>query len=341
MAKPLRVLIAEDNEADAELLLRRLRRGGYEVAHRRVDTPEDLGDALDRQSWDVVLSDYTMPRFEAPEALKVFQARGLDIPFIIVSGAVGEETAVAAMKAGAADFVRKDNLSKLDAVIERALRDAAERRQRRRLEKALVEVSDSEQRRIGMDLHDTLGQDLTGVAFLAKLLAERLTARKAPEAAEAGEVARRVNLAIAQTRAIARGLCPPVFNEEGLVSAIQEFISDVHNVFGVNCQFNCEQPVSLPDSALATHLYQITREAVNNAVSHGKARNIEVRLAQTPDRLELSISDDGTGMPAKDAGRGLGLYAMNHRARMIGGTLSIESTRNGGTAVTCTLPLNK
>ena len=135
---PLRVLVVEDSEDDALLLLRELRRGGYEPVHRRVDTPEAMEEALaDATPWDVVLSDYRMPRFEAPEALAILRRQGYDAPFVIVSGRIGEDVAVEAMKAGAHDYIMKDNLARLCATIERGLEEAEARRERKQAEEAL------------------------------------------------------------------------------------------------------------------------------------------------------------------------------------------------------------
>jgi DNA-binding NtrC family response regulator len=135
---PLSVLIVEDNERDAALLLRELKRGGYEVAHERVDTPEVMSAALERRTWDIVLSDYSMPRFSAPAALAMVKERGLDLPFIIVSGTVGEETAVASLRAGAHDFLVKGSLARLLPAIERELREAASRAERKRIHEQLL-----------------------------------------------------------------------------------------------------------------------------------------------------------------------------------------------------------
>ncbi len=131
MSVPLRVLLVEDSADDAELVLRALRRGGYQPEHRRVDTPEDMARALDDYDWDIVLADYAMPRFSAFDALSMVQERGLDIPFIVISGTIGEEIAVQAMKAGAHDYLMKDNLARLVPAVERELREADERRARR------------------------------------------------------------------------------------------------------------------------------------------------------------------------------------------------------------------
>ncbi|MEW5849086.1 MAG: EAL domain-containing protein [Myxococcota bacterium] len=137
MSKPLRVLLVEDNPDDAELLLRQLRKAGYDPHYQRVDTPGGMSHALGSEMWDLVLSDYHMPTFSGFAALKLLQETRLDIPFIIVSGNIGEETAVAAMKAGAHDYIMKDNLTRLGPTVERELREAVMRRERRRAEETV------------------------------------------------------------------------------------------------------------------------------------------------------------------------------------------------------------
>src|SRR6476646_9650600 len=126
MVKALRVLLIEDSDFDATLLLRVLAKGGYQLEHERVETQEQLHAALTRE-WDLVIADYNLPQFNAPAALEMVQQTGRDIPFIIVSGAIGETTAVAAMKAGAHDYLMKGNLARLLPVIERELREADNR----------------------------------------------------------------------------------------------------------------------------------------------------------------------------------------------------------------------
>jgi hypothetical protein len=137
MGDPLRVLIVEDSEDDAALSLRELRRGGFEVSFERVQTADDMIAALDGGRWDLILSDYTMPSFSAPDAFAVLRSRDLDVPFIIVSGTVGEETAVLAMKLGVHDYLVKGKLTRLVPAVERELREAAGRRARRRAEREL------------------------------------------------------------------------------------------------------------------------------------------------------------------------------------------------------------
>jgi hypothetical protein len=139
MSLYLRVLIVEDSEDDTLLVLRELRRGGYTLDYVRVDTPAAMHAALEQQLWDIVIADYNMPAFSAPEALKLLQSQKLDLPFIIVSGTIGEEIAVAAMKAGAHDYLIKGNLARLVPAVERELREAQERHKRHSAERALQE----------------------------------------------------------------------------------------------------------------------------------------------------------------------------------------------------------
>ena len=137
VADELRVLLVEDSPTDAELLIRELQRFGYAPAWERVDTPEALQAALVRQSWDLVLADYSMPRFSGLDALELVMATGLELPLILVSGTIGEETAVLAMRAGAYDYLLKDRLTRLGAAVQRSLQEAEQRRARRRAEDRL------------------------------------------------------------------------------------------------------------------------------------------------------------------------------------------------------------
>ncbi|MBI3875329.1 MAG: response regulator, partial [Verrucomicrobia bacterium] len=139
MKTPLRVLVVEDSEFDARMLVSVLRRGGYDTTYERVETAGELTQALASKPWDVILADYNMPSFSAPEALKVLQENGMDLPFIIISGGIGEDIAVSAMKAGAHDYLMKGNLTRLVPAVERELREAHSRAARRHAEQTVRE----------------------------------------------------------------------------------------------------------------------------------------------------------------------------------------------------------
>ena len=139
MGEPLRVLMVEDSEDDAFLVIRELERGGYDTTFERVETAEAMTAALEKQAWDIIICDYRLPHFTAPEALVLFQQSSLDLPFIVVSGTVGEEVAVLIMKAGGHDYIMKSNLTRLAPAVKRELNEAEVRRQRRQAQQDLSE----------------------------------------------------------------------------------------------------------------------------------------------------------------------------------------------------------
>jgi len=214
--------------------------------------------------------------------------------------------------------------------------------ERTRLQKELLETSERVQRRIGNDLHDGLGQHLTGTALAGQVLGQKLAGRALPEAAEADRLVELIQEAIELTRTLARSLHPIEMQTGRLVDNFQDLAAGASDRFKVSCQFECHQPAPLVDVNVATHLYRIAQEAITNAVRHGKARHINVRLDSTADEIILTIIDDGIGLPENARnGNGLGLRIMAYRASMIGATFNIERQSSlGGTRVTCTLAVN-
>jgi two-component system, LuxR family, sensor kinase FixL len=212
--------------------------------------------------------------------------------------------------------------------------------ERKRLERALLEASEREQRRIGQDLHDHLCQHLLGVAFMLKVLANSAESEGSKRARELHQAAALVNEAVQQARDVARGLHPVALDAEGLMSALRELASHVTPV--VNCELDCPQPVLIEDSTAAMHFYRIAQEAVTNAIKHSGARRIRIRLREDRDKVELRIRDDGRGFPPEKAdvsrAGGMGLDIMKYRAHAIGGRLLLESHPAGGAVVTCTIP---
>jgi len=212
--------------------------------------------------------------------------------------------------------------------------------EREQLEQALLDISSREQRRIGQDLHDGLGQHLTGIAFMAKVHEAKLTEKHLEDAGDAAKIVRLVNEAIHKTRELARGLLPVVSDSEGLMSALQLRAAEVEDIFGISCRFECDTAVLIYDDTMATHLYHIAQEAVNNALKHGHAQNILMRLTAENSRGKLLIRDDGSGI-AENRGNssGMGLHIMNYRANMVGGTLEVTRGPVNGTIVTCNFPI--
>jgi len=212
--------------------------------------------------------------------------------------------------------------------------------EREQLERALLNISAREQRRIGQDLHDGLGQHLTGVAFMAKVHEAKLAEKQMPEAADAAKIVRLVNEAIHKTRELARGLLPVLSDAQGLMTALQQWAGEVEDLFGISCQYTCDTAVLIHDAGMATHLYHIAQEAVTNAIKHGKAKNILITLVQDGGWGTLVIRDDGTGISeGRGNTQGMGLHIMTYRAGMIGGRLEIGPNKDSGTSVTCTFPV--
>jgi len=210
--------------------------------------------------------------------------------------------------------------------------------ERRRLQEDILRAGEQERERIGQDLHDGICQQLAGVGLMCDVLGQSLAGRSRAGSAQATAIAAKVREIIGQTRRLSRGLCPVVIESEGLMAALQELAESTETLFKVKCRFRCDTPAPISEHQVAVHLYRIAQEAVSNALRHGRARRIDIVLASTPERLSLLVHDDGAGLP-DDAHRrhGMGLRIMQYRAGMIGGTLVVQKSPQGGTTVACTV----
>lgn len=220
--------------------------------------------------------------------------------------------------------------------VEGIARDVTERR---RLEREILEISTREQRRIGHDLHDGVCQQLAGIAVLADVLADKLEAVGRPEAAEVRKITNLVGQANQQTRGVARALFPVRLEENGLVSALEELAQGTAAFFNTRCEFHSDAAARVCDATVALHLYYIAQEAILNAVKHGKARLIQIRLESSGNQgLTLTVQNDGLAFEFPEGrGPGMGIPIMNYRARMIGATINIQTPPGGGTRVVCEL----
>ncbi len=211
--------------------------------------------------------------------------------------------------------------------------------ERKRLEKQILEIGDREQARIGQDLHDDLCQRLVCVAFASNLLEQELAAGSPAQAERAHKISELLDEAITQARSIAGGLFPVNVDTGGLSSALQELCTKVNSASGIRCEFSNGVPVSVGHGSVATHLYRIAQEAVNNAVKHASPTRIAVEIGDTEKTVSLTIHDNGTGIrQGREESGGMGFHIMKYRARMIGATLEITSPTEGGTIVCCSLP---
>lgn len=211
--------------------------------------------------------------------------------------------------------------------------------ERRRLEKEILDVTEQERRRIGQDLHDGLGQMLTGIGLLSQNLARQLEQHDQAEAEEAVEITDLIREADQYARDLARGLTPVDLEASGLVAALERLVANAERLFDIECVFDEVGSALIHDGTTATHMYRIAQEAVSNAVRHGQAERIKISLAAGTAQTRLRIQDDGVGFSeANTEGPGMGVHIMEYRARIVGGTLDISSTPGTGTTVTFTLP---
>jgi len=206
----------------------------------------------------------------------------------------------------------------------------------KRLEKEVLEISEKEQRRIGHDLHDGLGQELTGLAFLSQNVARRLAEQFLPEAGELRRISSVINSAIEQTRDLAKGLSPVEWGPDGLSAALQNLANRVGQSYGIPCEFRRNRAARVEWHSAAVHLYRIAQEALSNAARHSHATAIWISIDDNADELTLSIEDNGTGiLEIRRAGKGMGLHLMPYRARMIGASFDLLPRPSGGTIVRC------
>ena len=216
------------------------------------------------------------------------------------------------------------------------IRDITRRKQ---LEREVLAISERERRAFSRELHDSLGQQLSGIAYLNNVVRDRLAEQGSAEAPEVARISKLLKQAIEETRRVSRGLSPVRPEPEGLDAALKELAAQTRGVFGIACHFRCTRPVRISEGEAATHLYRIAQEAVSNALRHGRARRVTIGLNQRHDQVVLSIADNGEGIGALSPKRkGLGLRVMQYRAGLLQGTLSVRRRPAGGTEVRCVAP---
>ncbi|MEJ2705952.1 MAG: histidine kinase [Sedimentisphaerales bacterium] len=210
---------------------------------------------------------------------------------------------------------------------------------RKLLEKELLSIVEHERQRIGQELHDSLGQQLTGIAFMMEVLGEKLTAKSlTAELVYAEKIGSCVGLATEHTRNLAKGLHPIGLDKNSLVSALRELASNTEQLFDVSCSLKCKNPITIYDVSVAMNLYRIAQEAITNAIKHGNAKKILISLSAGRSHLRLTVENDGLDFPAGESFRdGMGLRIMRYRAEVINSSLDIRKGADGGTIVACDL----
>jgi len=214
--------------------------------------------------------------------------------------------------------------------------------ERKRLEQEVLGVIEKERMQIGRELHDSMGQMLTGLAVKSKGLELKLKDKSLDGVKEAAKLSKLANKLITQMRSIVKTIHPIDLETGGITSALQTLVSNTEQLLGSSCQFKCEEPVVFNDPVEAKQVYRITQEAITNAIKHGKAKNISVELTSDKDKYILSVKNDGKNFPkVLTKKKGLGLKIMEYRSSMIGGQIDIRKGDKGGTVVTCAFPKAK
>ena len=350
----IRLLHLEDSEPDHALAMAYLQRSGIAVDARRIESRAEFEAAL-HEPWDIVLSDYHLPGFGGLEALQMLRASGRPLPFILVSGQIGEDTAVEAMRNGASDYLLKANLARLAPAVEHAIaacetqraRQIADRElqvSRRRLSELAQHLQTSvetERQAIAREIHDDVGGSLTALKFELDWIRRHAdTPAVQQRAAMALET---VSHAIEASQRIMQNLRPAIL-EQGLVAALQWMTSRFEKRTGIACEFRAsglsQDRRALP-AGVPLVAYRTAQEALTNVSKHARATRVEVDLSITGGVLSLEVSDDGRGLGRDDLAKAqsFGLRGLHERASTVGGWVDLSSGA-GGTSLILSVPLH-
>src|SRR6266850_7467556 len=355
MRTPLNLLVLDDNALDAELEVSELRRSGYDCDWRRVQTRDEFTAALDKADFELILADYNLPDFDGLSALRMLRERDLQIPFILISGTLGEERAIESVKTGATDYVMKERLERLAPVVTRALNDRLERASRRAAQQALsdahrrlqalsvrlLQVEETERRRIARDLHDGVGQLLTAV----KLRLAGLNPASTDYGSRRAECVAAIDEALEQVRRVSRDLRPSQLDDLGLVAALRSHLDQQARSAGFKPNFTHEGvPLRLAPE-IETTCFRIAQEALTNIARHAQASEVWITLAGTEEELRMEVRDNGRGFDVAaarlgaTAGKSMGMLSMEERATLAGGRLAIDSALGRETRLSLAFPL--
>jgi signal transduction histidine kinase len=348
----LRVLLLEDEPTDAELTLAAMAEGGFDceptVAGNRAAFEAAFGEG---GGHDLVIADYRLPGYTGLEALKYVRARDPLVPFVLVSGALGEERAVEALRAGATDYVLKHGLARLAAAVSRALeerrdhehhlatRRALELSQERlrALSRRLLEVQEEERARLARDLHDDVGQVLTAL----KIRLESVARGDPATGARLADCIDTTHHALDRVRQLSFALRPAQLDDLGLESALRSHVQREAGAGGVKAHFELTGAPRGIAPEIETACFRVAQEAITNVLRHASAANLWVRLACADGRLELSVRDDGAGFDLDAGRRSLGLLGMEERVALAGGELEVRSAPGQGTSLRARFLLGK
>jgi signal transduction histidine kinase len=355
MKKEIHILMVEDDAADADLERLTLRRGGIHFSLTRVETETDYIRELAGHPPNVILSDYSLPGFDGYAALNIAKERCPEIPFVFVTGTMGEEVAIETLKNGATDYVLKTRLTRLVPAVHRALREAQERADRKHAEDQLREshkqlrslsmylqhVREEERTRIAREVHDELGQALTSCKLDASWLAHHLPRNQKELVEKAEELSARIDSTIQTVRRISTELRPGILDHLGLAAALEWQAQEFQTRTGIHCRVSAHLHEPGLDPELTTAFFRIFQETLTNVIRHAEATQVNVQLKEESARVILEVKDNGRGISREEISdpRSMGLLGMRERAALLGGDFRIQPLRGGkGTRACVAIP---
>lgn len=356
MGNSLRILLVEDSPLDAELLEAELTAGGLSFHLVRVETREAMLDALHGQYWDIIVSDYNLPGFTGIEALLTVMEEGFDLPFIIVSGVIGESTAVEAMKAGAQDYLMKGNLSRLVPAIRNAIRAnelkrmhaqaelelMSSREKLRRLMSHLEEVREQERLRIARELHDAIGANLTAIKMDVSYLVRTNMNGDGEHLSRLERVGELITGTILEVRRMISELRPSILDDLGLMAAIDWLLGEMKRRYGLEYSLRMDPVLENTELSgdLSVAVFRILQEALTNVGRHAYASRVDVEAELQGDRLVFTARDDGRGFDADavDGRTHFGILGMQERVRNLNGSLEIDASPGKGCCLRVVMP---
>jgi signal transduction histidine kinase len=338
---PISILLVEDEDFDAELIAHALRKAGVAFTCIRVQTEPEFLQALESHP-DVVLADYNLPQFNGMDALRLLRDRHPDIPFILISGTIGDEDAVAAIREGADDYLIKDRLGRLGEAITGAierLRLRAEKRHTeeklRQLSTRLLKLQDEERRRISRDLHDSTAQKLSALGLNLGRLSYLLEHMNGDVARIIEESNQLTEDALHEIRDLSYLLHPPMLDEAGLETALRWYIGGFSQRSRIHATLEMDEGIGRLAVDVETAFFRIIQESLTNILRHSGGTRAAIRLSLSDEGLSLEIEDDGKGFtparPDAPAKLGVGITGMHERLRQLGGVLEIKSGTKGTT----------
>jgi len=351
----LRILHLEDDPLDAELVKSALDDEGIACKICLVSARNDFIAAVDNGGFDIILSDFSLPNFDGLSALAIVKERSPDIPFIFVTGIMGEELAIETLKNGATDYVLKTSIARLAPSLQRALREATERSERRKavedlrnsheqlryLAAHLQSAREEERGYIAREIHDELGQTLSRLKLDLSWLKKRLTNEQQQLIEKTEKMSGLIDTTITAVQRISSELRPGVLDYLGLTDAIEWQVKEFVEQTGIECSAAIANDISVEDKSISTAVFRIVQEALTNVIRHSKATCVNVDLANKDNALVLEVRDNGTGIDAEkiSSRSSFGLMGMRERARFLGGEINILGIPGKGTTVRVSIPL--